>query len=147
MKLDVIMASFPCTDETPLRLLNLYPPTSTADIFRNDLRFEIMSTAGAQLFMEENVPPHAGSWQHHESLRARAKERGLHSAVTYLDAASVGAATSRIRWFHFLSVAPLPHSLDLASLSKLSGTSIPVAAYLSPPRAHPESSVDLRSKR
>ena len=31
MKLDVVMASFPCTDETPLRLLNLHPTTSTAD--------------------------------------------------------------------------------------------------------------------
>ena len=96
-----------------------------------------MSEADAQNLMEENVPPHAGSWQHNESIRARAKERGLYSAVTYLDSASVGAATSRIRWFNFLSVTPLPQSLDLASLSKLSGTSIAVQAYLSPPESIP----------
>ena len=137
MKLDVVMASFPCTDETPLRLLNLYPTTSTADLFRSDLRFQIMSTAGAQLLIEENIPPHVGYWQHHESIRKRAKDHGLYSAVTYLDSASVGAATSRIRWFNFLSVTPLPQSLDLASLSKLSGTSIPVQAYLSPPETIP----------
>ena len=137
MKLDVIMASFPCTDETPLRMLNLYPTTHTADLFRGDLRFEIMSESGAQLLIEENVPSHAESWTHHERIRARATEHGLYSITTYLDAASVGAATSRIRWFNFLSVKPLSHSLDLAAISKLSSTSTPVKAYLSSPENLP----------
>ena len=75
MTLDVIMASFPCTDETPLRLLNQYPTTATADLLRGNLRFEIMSESGAQLLIEENVPPHACSWQHHDAIRTRTGTR------------------------------------------------------------------------
>ena len=137
LKMDVIMASFPCTDETPLRLLNDYPPTETADLFRSELRFEIMAVAEAKLLIEENVPPHEGSWRYHEAVRTRAKEHGLHSTVAYLDAASVGAATSRTRWFSFLSVTPLPPTIDLAALSKLSTTSAPVHANLSPSESIP----------
>ncbi|MEO0804593.1 MAG: hypothetical protein AAFY57_20380, partial [Cyanobacteria bacterium J06642_2] len=96
-----------------------------------------MAESGAQLLIEENVPPHSESWEHHARIRARALEQGLYSVTTYLDAASVGAATSRIRWFHFLSVKPLTHSLDLAAISKLSCTSTPVKAYLSPPETIP----------
>ena len=141
------MASFPCTDETPLRLLNDYPPTETADLFRSELRFEIMAVAEAKVLIEENVPPHEGSWRYHEAVRTRAKEHGLHSTVAYLDAASVGAATSRTRWFSFLSVTPLPPTIDLAALSKLSDyigacSRLPVSI-----REYPDSLVDLRSER
>ena len=37
MNLYFIMASFPCVDETPLRSLNGYHDTETADLFRGDL--------------------------------------------------------------------------------------------------------------
>ena len=63
--------------------------------------------------------------------------RGLHSVQTILDAASIGCATSRQRWIHWLPPQPLPRHLDVAVLSNMSSVSTPIASVLQPAHTVP----------
>ena len=137
LQLDLVVCSFPCTDETILQGLNNYPPSSTADLFRGPLRFQLMDATNASMIVDENVPPHSQSWQHHDAVRMKAHVLGLNSRVSYLDVTNVGAATSRERWIHFSSRFPLPAHVDIAQLSGMSSLSKPVSDILEPAASIP----------
>ena len=138
MTLDFIMASFPSVDETPLRSLNGYRDTPTADLFRGDLRFQLMKLTNAQLLIEENTPPHSKAYSHHATAHRSALSRGLSSVVIYLNSAEVGCLTSRTRWIHLMSTHTLPCHMDLAIVSNCSTVSRPVAAVLHKPEHIPK---------
>ena len=132
LTLDLLVVSFPCVDETLLKALNGYQDTSTADLFRGPLRYQLLELTKARLLVEENTPPHSHSSGHHSMVHQTAMSRGLHSVPTILDSASIGCATSRQRWIHWLSPQPLPRHLDAAVLSTMSSVSTSVASVLQP---------------
>ena len=137
LQLDLLVCSFPCTDERPQQDLYDYPPTTTADLFRGHLRFQLMDDTGATMVVDENVPPHAHYWQHHDTVRLKARAHGLHSRVFFFDVANVGTATSRERWIHFSSRFLLPAHIDIAQLSGMSSFSRPVSEVLEPAGSNP----------
>ena len=128
-----------CNTDTLVLDLNRYPISTTADWFRGPLRFPIMDDTNASMIVDENVPPHPKSWQHHDAVRMQAQALGLHSRASYLDVSHVDTAPSRTLWIHSSSRSSLPARIDIAHLSGMSSLSKPVSDILEPTASIPSS--------
>ena len=73
---DVGMATFPCQSQTVLKELNGYADLSTADMFRDSLRFKIMDCLKMEFLMEENVPPNPNTAGDYDPIQKIAREHG-----------------------------------------------------------------------
>ena len=98
-----------------------------------------MDATDASMIVDENVPPHPKSWQHHDAVRMQAQALGLHSRASYLDVSHVDTAPSRTFWIHSSSRSSLPARIDIAHLSGMSSLSKPVSDILEPTASVPSS--------
>ena len=94
---DVGMATFPCQSQSVLKELNGYADLSTADMFRDSLRFKIMNCLKIEFLMEENVPPNPNTTRDYDHIQKIAREYGCRTQIDIVDAACFGGAQSRLR--------------------------------------------------
>ena len=99
---DLAVFTLPCQDETSLKVLNNYPETKTAHLFKQS-QFKFVDLAKPDRVLNEMVPPRTNHHATHDSVSEHYKNRGYNVAVDNVDACFVGDRTSHFRWFLYAS--------------------------------------------